>query len=138
MVTINGFVPPGWPSAVLPPGARGWEASAATFLFDCCPADLRGYRVLRNHPIVLAQFAKRFVSGQHTTIAEGLAEVRVSLGREVAPEVLDAAAEAWLRQGAQLELTRRAVGLVDDALRGTRFVPKLHRGGQQGGRTNDP
>jgi len=128
MVTGNGFTPPGWPSAVFPPGASGWEASAAAFLFDCCPADLRAYRVLRNHPVVLAQFAKRFVTGQCTTIAEGLAEVRVSLGREVPPEVIEAAAQAWLRQGAQLELTRRAVGLVDDALRGARFVPKLEPG----------
>ena len=130
MVTDRAFVPPGWPSAVLPPGVSGWEASAATFLFDCCPADLRGYRVLRNHPVVLAQFARKFVSGQRATIAEGLAEVRVSLGSQVPPEVLDAAAQAWLRQGAQLELTRRAVGLVDDALRGAQFVPQLGRGAQ--------
>jgi hypothetical protein len=129
MVTGSAFVPPGWPRAVLPPGTSGWEASAASFLFDCCPADLRGYRVLRNHPVVLAQFAKRFVTGQCTAIAEGLAEVRVSLKAEVPPEVVDAAAQAWLRQGAQLELTRRAVGLLDDALRGARFVAKLESGG---------
>lgn len=128
MATNLAFAPPGWPTTVLPPGVTGWEASAATFLFDCCPADLRGYRVLRNHPVVLAQFAKRFLTGQCTTIAEGLAEVRVSLGREVAPEVVEAATQAWLRQGAQLELTRRAVGLVDDALRGARFVPTFDRG----------
>ena len=131
MATGTAFVPPGWPPAVLPPGVVGWEASAAAFLFDCCPADLRGYRVLRNHPVVLAQFAKRFVTGQCTTIAEGLAEVRVSLSREVPPEIVDAAAQAWLRQGAQLELTRRAVGLVDDALRGMTFVPKLGQRGQR-------
>jgi hypothetical protein len=26
-----GYVPPGWPDAVVPPGSQDWEASAAAF-----------------------------------------------------------------------------------------------------------
>jgi hypothetical protein len=110
---------------VRPPGAPGWEATAIAFLLDCCPADFRAYRVLRNHPEVLAQFATHFVSGQHQASQEGLAEVRTSLSEYVGPEVVEAATQAWLEQEARLARTRRAVALLDEALRGRVFVRKL-------------
>jgi hypothetical protein len=119
------YTPPGWPDRVRPPGSPGWEVSAAAFLFDCCPADFRAYRVLRNHPIVLAEFAKHFVTGQHESAQQGLAQVRASLRRHVTPEVVEAAAQAWLEQLAHLARTRRAVALLDEALRGQIFVAKL-------------
>ena len=108
-----------------PPGAPGWEATAIAYLLDCCPADFRAYRVLRNHPEVLAQFAVHFVRGQHQASQEGLAEVRTSLWEYVEPDVLEAATQAWLEQGARLARIRRAVALLDEALRGRVFVPKL-------------
>lgn len=119
------YTPPGWPDRVRPLSTPGWETSAIAFLFDCCPADFRTYRVLRNHPVVLAQFARHFVAGQHDSAQAGLADVRTSLRRYATPEVVEAAAQAWLAQHAQLVRTRRAVGLVDEALRGTIFVPRL-------------
>ena len=120
-----GHVPPGWPSQVRPPGAPGWEASAVAYLLDCCPADFRTYRVLRNHPIVLAQFATYFVKGQQEASERGLADVRTSLSEFVEPNVVEAATQAWLEQGARLVRTRRAVALIEEALRGRVFVPKL-------------
>ena len=119
------YLPPGWPEAVRPPGAVDWEATAVAFLLDCCPADFRGYPVLRRHPVVLARFAGQFVAGQHASSQAGLAEVRTSLADWVAPDVVQSAAEAWLEQGARLARTRRAVGLVEDALRGRVFVRPL-------------
>ena len=65
--------PPGWPENVRPPGAPDWDVTAVAYLFDCCPADFRGYRVLRHHPLVLAQFAEHFVEGQCRAVQEGLA-----------------------------------------------------------------
>jgi hypothetical protein len=124
-VSGSAYAPPGWPSQVRPPGAPGWEATAIAYLLDCCPADFRAYRVLRNHPVVLAQFATRFVNGQHEASQQGLAEVRTSLSEYVEPDVVEAAAEAWLEQGARLARTRRAVALLDEALRGGVFVRKL-------------
>ena len=53
----EGFAPAGWPREVRPPGAPGWEASAAAWLLDLCPADWRGYPGLRKHLVVLARFA---------------------------------------------------------------------------------
>jgi hypothetical protein len=119
------YVPPGWPSQVRPPGAAGWEATAIAYLLDCCPADFRAYRVLRNHPLVLAQFASHFVNGQHEALQRGLAEVRTSLSDYVEPDVVDAATQAWLEQDARLTRVRRAVTLLDEALRGRVFVRKL-------------
>jgi hypothetical protein len=124
-VSSSAYAPPGWPSQVHPPGAPGWEATAITYLLDCCPADFRAYRVLRNHPIVLAQFALHFVNGQQEASDRGLADVRTSLSEYVGPDIVEAAAQAWLEQGARLVRTRRAVALLEEALRGRVFVPKL-------------
>ena len=119
------YVPPGWPAKVRPPGAPDWESTAISFLLDCCPPDFRAYRVLRNHPIVLARFAARFVEGQHRCSQEGIAEIRTSLKDLVASYVIEAAAAAWLAEDARLARTRRAVMLVEQALRGQAFVRKL-------------
>ena len=124
-MSTSAYVPPGWPGQVRPPGASGWEATAIAYLLDCCPPDFRAYRVLRNHPIVLAQFATHFVNGQHEASQQGLAAVRTSLDEYFEADVVEAAAQAWLEQGARLARTRRAVALVDEALRGRVFVCKL-------------
>ncbi len=121
----RGFTPPGWPVEVRPPGSTEWEVTAIAYLLDCSPPDFRAYRVLRNHPVVLARFAARFVDGQCRTAEEGLAEVRTSLSDFADPPVIEAAADAWLEQSARLARTKRAVGLVEAALRGAEFTPKL-------------
>jgi hypothetical protein len=95
------------------------------FLFDCCPADFRAYPVLRRHPVVLARFAAEFVEGQRRAAEAGLAGVRTSLTHKVPPEVIEAAAQAWLEQSARLVRARRAVGLIEDAINGKVFVRKL-------------
>ena len=119
------YAPPGWPGEVPPPGAPEWEVRATAYLLDCCPADFRAYRVLRNHPVVLAQFARHFVQGQSQAAQEGLAAVRTGLQDFVEPGVLEEATQAWLEQAARLARTRRAVALVEAVLRGTTFVPKM-------------
>jgi hypothetical protein len=119
------YVPPGWPDRVRPPGAPDWEATAVAYLLDCCPPDFRSYPVLRRHPVVLARFATRFIMGQHASAQEGLAEVRTSLADYVSADVIKAAIDAWLEQEAMLARTRRAVVLVEEALRGRVFVRKL-------------
>lgn len=117
--------PPGWPAAVRAPSTDDWEASALAYLFDCCPADFRAYRVLRNHPLVLAQFATEFVEGQCQSAQNGLASIRSRLRGRASAEAVDAAVEAWMEQGARLARTRRAVSLIDEALRGRVFVARM-------------
>ncbi len=119
------YAPPGWPDEVRPPGAPDWEVTATAYLLDCCPADFRSYRVLRNHPIVLAEFARHFVEGQSQAAQEGLAAARTGLQDFVEPQVLEEATQAWLEQSARLVRTRRAVAMVEAVLRGRTFVPKM-------------
>ena len=119
------LVPPGWPREVLPPQAPDWERSAVGWLFDLCPPDYRAHEVLRHHPVVLARFARQHVQAGVEAARQGLATARAELRGVVAPEVVAAALAAYEREGARLLGTARAVGLVEEALRGRRFVRKL-------------
>lgn len=119
------YTPPGWPVEVDPPHAPEWEAAAAAFLLDCCPAEYRGYPVLRRHPVVLARFAAEYVESQIAACRDGLGGVRASLGEFVEPPVLEAALAAWHEQEALLRRRRREVALVEEALRGKVFIRKL-------------
>ena len=118
-------VAPGWAESGRPPRAPGGGESAPAAPGGCCPPDFRGYRVLRHHPLVLAQFAEQFVEGQCRAVQEGRAAVRTTLKGEVRPDIVETAAEIWLEQGAALMRTRRAVGLIAQALRGRTFLARL-------------
>ena len=119
------YTPPGWPEGVRPPHSPEWEDSATNFLLDCCPAEYRGHPVLRRHPVVLARFAAVYVESQVEAFRDGIAGVRAGVGPFVAPEVLDAAVSAWHEQTELLRRRRREVALVEEALRGRIFFPKL-------------
>lgn len=117
--------PPGWPRQVRPPGAPGWERTAVAWLLDICPPEFRSYPVLRRHDVVLARFAVLHVEGCQTAVRRGLSEARAAL-RDVADlAAVDAAVEAWQAESARLLADRRSVGLVEEALRGRRFVARL-------------
>jgi hypothetical protein len=117
--------PPGWPRQLGPPGAPGWEHSAAAWLLDICPPEFRSYPVLRRHDVVLARFAVLHVEACQAAVRRGLSEARSAL-RDVAElAAVDAAVEVWQAESARLLAERRAVGLVEEALRGQRFVARL-------------
>ena len=117
--------PPGWPRQVRPPGAPGWEHTAVGWLLDICPPEYRGYPVLRRHDVVLARFAVLHVEACQAAVHRGLSEARGVL-RDVADhDTVDAAVETWQAESARLLSERRAVGLVEEALRGKRFVARL-------------
>jgi hypothetical protein len=118
-------VPPGWPPEVRPPDTPGWERSAAAWLFDLCPPDYRAHDVLRRHPVVLARFAVHHVQAGIEAARQGLGTARAELRDVVDPETVAAAVAAYEREGARLVAASRAVGLVEEALRGRRFVARL-------------
>jgi hypothetical protein len=118
-------LPPGWPANVHPPGAPDWERSAIAWLFDQCPADYRGYDVLRRHPLVLARFAATVVDAAIAATEAGLRTVRVELRERVPPDVVEDAAAAYEQERHRLRGCRRGVELVEGALRGERWVPRL-------------
>jgi hypothetical protein len=123
MVTY--VAPPGWPAQVRPPDAPDWERTAVNWLFDLCPPEYRTYPALRRHVVVLARFALLHVEAGQLACRRGLSEARSDL-RDVADlDTVEEAVETWHAESARLLGVRRAVGLVEEALRGRRFVARL-------------
>jgi len=118
-------LPPGWPAEVQPPGAPDWQRSAVAWLFDQCPADYRGYDVLRRQPLVLARFAATACEAAVAAADQGLRVARTELRDRVPPEVVDDAVATYERERHRARTARHAVDLVERALRGERWVPRL-------------
>lgn len=117
--------PPGWPDPVRPPDAPDWERTAQNWLLDICPPEYRSYPALRRHLVVLARFAVLHVEASQAAVNRGLSEARGEL-RAVADEtVVESAVQTWQREAARLIGVRRSVGLVEEALRGRRYVARL-------------
>ncbi len=118
-------MPAGWPASVRPPDAPDWEQSAASWLLDQCPPEYRGYTGLRRHPVVLARFAVLHVEAMQAAARRGVSEARTSL-RDVADlDVVERAVATWQLEAERLAVLHRQVGLVEEALRGRRFRPRL-------------
>jgi len=110
---------------VRPPGVPAWEESAVAWLLDQCPADYRGHEVLRRHPVVLVRFAAHHIDASLEGARAAYAGARRELRERVDPEVLDAALRALEVEGARLSRAAREVALVEEAMLGTRWRPKL-------------
>ncbi len=121
----SSVTPPGWPREVRTPGAPDWERGAVAWLLDQCPPEYRSYAAVRGHPAVLARFAVLHVEAAQDGVHRALSQARAGLRGVVEPAAVDAAVEAWLSEDARLAGVRRAASLVEEALRGRRFVARL-------------
>lgn len=122
---VAGVAPPGWPGEVRPPGAPDWERTAVAWLLDLCPSEYRRFEGLRRHPVVLARFAVLHVEAQQAATQRGLSDIRNELRAVVTQAVVEAAVQTFQIEDARLLVVRRAVGLVEEALRGRRYVARL-------------
>ena len=95
------------------------------WLLDLCPPDYRGYPLLRRHDVVLARFTALHVEGSQAAVRRGLSEARGALRGLVDADTVERAVEVWQAEEARLLAERRAVGLVEEALHGRRFVARL-------------
>ena len=77
-------VPRGWPLDVQPPGAEGWEATAAAWLMDRLP-EYRHYPTVREHPVVLAFIARHVLAGAVEGARQGYRTTRTELRGLVCP-----------------------------------------------------
>ncbi len=125
MPMSRAVTPPGWPPRVRPPGVPGWEATATSWLLDISPPEYRSYPVLRRHPVVLARFTVLHVEAGQSAVRRGLSEARGVLRDVTDPDTVEAALLAWQAEEARLLAEHRAVHLVEEALRGRRFVARL-------------
>src|ERR1700759_1028337 len=122
---VTPVAPPGWPRAVRPPDAPDWERTATNWLLDLCPPDYRSYPAVRRHSVVLARFAVLHVDACRAAVKRGLSEARAELRDVATLDVVDAAVATWLAEEARLAGLQRAVGLVEEAIRGRRYVARL-------------
>ncbi len=116
--------PAGHPRCGLPTRPTG-RRTAVAWLLDLCPPDYRRYTGLRRHVVVLARFAVLHVEANQAAVRRGLSEVRADLRDVASLEVVDAAVQTFQLEEARLLGVRRAVGLVEEALRGRRYVARL-------------
>jgi hypothetical protein len=121
----DGIAPPGWPAAVPPPGVTGWDRRAVTWLLDQCPPEFRGYELLHRQPSVLARMAAEQVGAAAGACRRGLATCRADLHGVVPPGVVDETIVLYEREADRLARVERALRLVEAALQGRRFVPRL-------------
>jgi hypothetical protein len=117
--------PPGWPAEVPDPSLPGWEPRAVAWLFDQCPADYRGYDVLRRHPVVLAHVAKGSLAAAVDAAEAGIRSVRHDLREDVGPAVVDEAVAAYEHERHRLRAASVSADLIWRALRGERWVARL-------------
>jgi hypothetical protein len=123
--SVAGYVPVGWPAAVHPPGAEGFEQSAVQWLLDVVPPDYRLHGVLVRHPVALAVLAGHHLSACVHGAREGYRTARAELRDDLPPGGINAVLDAYRAEGARLVATAKAVDLITRALRGQEFVPQL-------------
>jgi hypothetical protein len=119
------YVPPGWPAEVRPPGTPDWELSAVSWLLDAVPPDYRAYGVLRRHPVALARMARYHVNSAIEAARTGYRRAAVDLKHHLPPHAIDAVHDVYRREGPRLVRLANAIELVERALRGEHFVPRM-------------
>ncbi len=118
-------LPTGWPRKLEPPDSPGFPDAVVSWLLDRCPPEYRSHEVLRRHARALSRLAvhhsRATLEGARGTYASARRELAETLPPEVISEVL-AVLES---EGARLAATLREVELVDEAIAGTRWQPRL-------------
>ena len=119
------YTPPGWPTGVHPPGSDDFESTAVGWLLDVVPPDYRLHGVLRRYPVALATMARYHSRACVEGARQGYRTARTELAGTLPPHAIDTVLAAYRKEGARLAATARAVGLVERALRGEVFTPRM-------------
>jgi hypothetical protein len=122
---VSAYVPPGWPSGVHPPGTDRFEDTAVAWLFEFVPPEYRRYGLLRRYPVVLARMARHHVAAEVEAARQGFRTARAELSDMIPSHGVEAILDIYRREGTRLVAVAEAVELVDEALRGGKFTPKL-------------
>ncbi|HEY3649822.1 MAG TPA: hypothetical protein VGL33_17775 [Streptosporangiaceae bacterium] len=122
---MGAYIPPGWPAGVHPPGSEDFESTAAGWLLDVVPPDYRLHGVLRRYPVALAALARYHSRACVEGARQGYRTARTELAGVLPPHAIDTVLAAYRKEGARLAATAEAVDLVERALRGEVFTPKM-------------
>jgi hypothetical protein len=110
---------------VHPPGSEDFESTAAGWLLDVVPPDYRLHGVLRRYPVALAALARYHSRACVEGARQGYRTARTELAGVLPPHAIDTVLAAYRKEGARLAATAEAVDLVERALRGEVFTPKM-------------
>lgn len=121
---MTAYVPQAWPAGVSPPGSDDWERSAVRWLLGLLPG-WRDHQHVHRYPAALASIAHHTLAGTLEGTRAGYRTVRTELGGRLPPPAIAAILEAYRAEGSQLAVLVDAVDLVERALRGERFKPRL-------------
>ena len=124
-VGMGTYMPPGWQAGVHPPGSEDFESTAVGWLLDVVPPDYRLHGVLRRYPVALATMARYHSKACVEGARQGYRTARTELAGVLPPHAVDTVLAAYRKEGARLADTARAVDLVERALRGEVFTPKM-------------
>jgi hypothetical protein len=122
---MGAYIPPGWPAGVHPPGSEDFESTAVGWLLDVVPPDYRLHGVLRRYPVALATLARYHSKACVDGARQGYRTARTELAGVLPPHAIDTVLAAYRKEGARLAATAEAVDLVERALRGEEFTPKM-------------
>jgi hypothetical protein len=122
---MGAYIPPGWPAGVHPPGSEDFESTAVGWLLDVVPPDYRLHGVLRRYPVALATLARYHSKACVEGARQGYRTARTELAGALPPHAIDTVLAAYRKEGARLAATAEAVDLVERALRGEVFTPKM-------------
>lgn len=98
---------------------------AVAWLLDNGSPDWRTVPALREQPVLLAFRAHTDVRARLAGARDAYSSARAEVGDAVAPEAVGALLEALEAEGAALVAREREVALVEQALRGRRWRPRL-------------
>jgi hypothetical protein len=110
---------------VHPPGSEDFESTAVGWLLDVVPPDYRLHGVLRRYPVALATLARYYSKACVEGARQGYRTARTELAGVLPPHAIDTVLAAYRKEGARLAATAEAVDLVERALRGEEFTPKM-------------
>ena len=122
---MGAYIPPGWPAGVHPPGSEDFESTAVGWLLDVVPPDYRLHGVLRRYPVALATLARYHSKACVEGARQGYRTARTELAGVLPPHAIDTVLAAYRKEGARLAATAEAVDLIERALRGEVFTPKV-------------
>jgi hypothetical protein len=110
---------------VHPPGSEDFESTAIGWLLDVVPPDYRLHGVLRRYPVALAAMARYHSKACVEGARQGYRTARTELAGVLPPHAIDTVLAAYRKEGARLAATAQAVDLIERALRGEVFTPKM-------------
>jgi len=110
---------------VHPPGSEDFESTAVGWLLDVVPPDYRLHGVLRRYPVALAALARYHSKACVEGARQGYRTARTELAGVLPPHAIDTVLAAYRKEGARLAATAEAVDLVERALRGEEFTPRM-------------